>query len=673
MITKTGKTKLMRMTIFARPLGRSVSRLAAASALAVAFAAPGFAQVASPPRAVSDPAALESPANPDAAPVPVEDLSYSRTLGATAWSHDGSEIFLVTNLTGRNNIWKIPATGGWPVQLTRSEERQAGLVPSHDGRLLYYTQDVGGDEQFDIFAVPTNGGAVRNLTNTPELREVSLLIAPDGATGAISTKLRSEGQVNLALIDLATGATTPLVTEPDPIYRWAPVAWIEGGKALIASRENANSTLAEVWRVDVASGAKTLLLGKAATLYEARDATPDGRLIAVSTNEGTGQLRAGIYDTRARAWRWLAPTPWEESAGAFSPDGKTMTVTRNQDGRTSAALIDVATLAETPIPLPPGVNSFAGGGAPFSPDGGRILVVHSGADTPSDLQVVDLASGKADTVTAMGLASLKADNLPKSRIVTYTSFDGTLVSAIVTMPFNLKRDGSNPAVLLPHGGPTGQSIDGFNRTATALASRGYIVMQPNVRGSTGYGQPFQNANYQDLGGGDLKDVIAGKQFLVDTGYVDPAKVGITGGSYGGYMTLIALAKTPEEFAAGAQLFGIINWFSMYETSDALLKQYLISLLGDPVKDRAVYQSNSPITYIRDIKAPLLSLQGDRDIRVPRGQAEEVAAILAETGTPNETVFYPDEGHGFAKRENQIDSVRRVIEWFDRHLKGAAAQ
>lgn len=646
------------------------TRLAGASALALIVAPPAFAQVASPARAVSNPDALESPANPDAMPVPVEDLSYSRTLGSNAWSHDGSEIFLVTNLTGRNNIWKIPSTGGWPVQLTRSEERHGGLVPSPDGRLLFYTQDVGGDEQFDIYAVPTNGGAVRNLTNTPELRENSLLIAPGGTTGAVTTKLRSDGQVNLALINLATGATTPLVTEADPVYRWAPVAWIEGGKALIASRSNANSTLAEVWRVEVPSGAKSMMLGKAATLYEASDATPDGRLIAVSTNEDTGQLRAGIYDTKAKAWRWLAPTPWEESTGSFSPDGTTMTVTRNEDGRTSAALVDVATLTEKPIPLPAGVNSFAGSGTPFSPDGSRILVVHSGADTPSDLQVVDLASGKADTVTAMGLASLKAENLPKSRIVTYKSFDGTLVSAIVTMPFNLKRDGTNPAVLLPHGGPTGQSVDGFNRTATALASRGYIVMQPNVRGSTGYGQPFQNANYQDLGGGDLRDVIAGKQFLVESGYVDPAKVGITGGSYGGFMTLIALAKTPEEFAAGAQLFGIINWFSMYETSDALLRQYLISLLGDPVRDRKVYESNSPITYIRNIKAPLLSLQGDRDIRVPRGQAEEVAAILGEIGTPNETVFYADEGHGFAKRENQIDSLTRVIEWFDRHLKVA---
>ncbi|WP_233281604.1 TolB family protein [Sphingomonas changnyeongensis] len=335
--------------------------------MALLAAAPGSAQVASPARPVTDPLALESPSNEDARPIPVEDLSYSRTLGSTAWSHDGREIFLVTNLTGRNNIWKIPATGGWPVQLTRSDERHGELVASPDGKLLYYTQDVGGDEQFDIYAVPVDGGLARNLTATPELRESALLIAPGGKTGVVSTKLRSEGQVNLALIDLATGKTSALVTEPEPAYRWQPVAWIEGGKALIASRTNPNQTFAEVWRVEVPSGVKTLLLGKAKTIFDASDATPDGRLIAVSSNEGTGQLRAGLYDTKAKAWRWLAPTPWVQRAGTFSPDGRTLTVTRNEDGRTIATLVDVATLAETPIALPAGVNSFAGAKSPSRP------------------------------------------------------------------------------------------------------------------------------------------------------------------------------------------------------------------------------------------------------------------------------------------------------------------
>ena len=157
------------------------------------------------------------------------------------------------------------------------------------------------------------------------------------------------------------------------------------------------------------------------------------------------------------------------------------------------------------------------------------------------------------------LASLTPANLPKSTVVTFKSFDGTLISGIVTLPFNLKRDGSNPGIVFPHGGPTSQTQDGFNRIATALASRGYVVIQPNVRGSTGYGKAFQDGNVKDLGGADLKDTVAAKQFLVDSGYVDAKRVGIFGGSYGGFMTLMAIGRAPDEFAAAVQWFGIINW------------------------------------------------------------------------------------------------------------------
>jgi dipeptidyl aminopeptidase/acylaminoacyl peptidase len=135
------------------------------------------------------------------------------------------------------------------------------------------------------------------------------------------------------------------------------------------------------------------------------------------------------------------------------------------------------------------------------------------------------------------------------------------------------------------------------------------------------------------------------------------------------MTLMALGRAPDAFSAGVQLFGIINWYTMYETSDPGLQQYLIALLGDPVKDKAVYDATSPMTYIRDIKAPLLSLQGENDIRVPRGQAQEVADVLKAKGTISETVFYPAEGHGFMKVENQTDALRRTVAWFDTYLKG----
>jgi dipeptidyl aminopeptidase/acylaminoacyl peptidase len=271
-------------------------------------------------------------------------------------------------------------------------------------------------------------------------------------------------------------------------------------------------------------------------------------------------------------------------------------------------------------------------------------------------------------LTFSAIASLNPEALPKSDIVHYKSFDGQMVSALLWMPFNLKRDGTNPAIVLPHGGPTGQTVDSFNSTAAALASRGFICIAPNVRGSTGYGLDFQKANFKDLGGGDLQDEVYATKFLVDTGYVDAKKIGITGGSYGGYMTLMAVGKTPDVWAAAVEMFGIVDWYTMLQHEDAFLQEYEKSLLGDPEKDRAVYENASPIKFLRSAEAPLLVLQGENDIRVPKEEAEQVVQIYKSIGKTVDAKFYPLEGHGFAKRENQVDSLKRTIDWFDKYLK-----
>lgn len=637
-----------------------------AAASTIIFVAPASAQIASPERPVSDPQTLESPANPDAREVPLEDLTASSSLSSAAWSADGKQLFVTTNLTGRFNIWRTDAQGSWPVRLTQSDEVQAGLATSRDGKYVYFEQDIGGDEYPDIYRVPVNGGEVENLTNTPDRREGSLLVGPQDGLVALSTKLKSQGQSNIAVMD-ASGAIRNLTQETDPQFGWSPAAWSADGKTLIANRSNVDRTVGEIWQIDVASGKATKWLGKADTVYRAADLSPNGDWLAVTTNDG-GQYKAGLYRGSDKSWKWLSPTPWEQSAGVFTRDGKTMMFSINADARNTLYAYDVASGSETVLPIPPGANSLIGSD-PLSPDGSTAMLYRSSADTPGNLYLYTIANGALRPATELAIASLQPETLPKSAIVTYKSFDDTLISAVVTMPANLQRDGSNPAIVIPHGGPTGQSTDNYNQYATAFASRGYIVIRPNFRGSTGYGQEFQTANFKDLGGGDLKDTVAAKQFLVDSGYVDPNKVGIFGGSYGGFMTLMAIGRTPDEFAAGVQFFGIINWRTMYRDQDELLKAYQRSLLGTPQSDPDVYDASSPLTYIRNTKAPLLTIQGENDIRVPRGQAQEINDILKAQGNIVETVFYPAEGHGFRKRENQIDSLKRTVEWFDTYLKG----
>jgi dipeptidyl aminopeptidase/acylaminoacyl peptidase len=217
------------------------------------------------------------------------------------------------------------------------------------------------------------------------------------------------------------------------------------------------------------------------------------------------------------------------------------------------------------------------------------------------------------------------------------------------------------AIVLP-------AIDDFNRTAAVLSTRGYVCIAPNVRGSTGYGMAFQKANVADLGGGDLQDEVFAAKFLVTTGYVDARKIGIVGGSYGGYMTLMALAKTPSVWAAGVDSYGIVNWLTTLQYEDASLREYDKALLGDPIRDKKRYEAQSPITFMRQIKAPLLVLHGNNDIRVPKEESEQVVALIqAQHGTV-ESHYYSNEGHGFSKRENQIDALERTVGWLDRYLR-----
>jgi len=202
-----------------------------------------------------------------------------------------------------------------------------------------------------------------------------------------------------------------------------------------------------------------------------------------------------------------------------------------------------------------------------------------------------------------------------------------------------------------------------------LASQGYVVLDIDYRGSAGYGRDWRTGIYRHMGGKDLDDEVDAARWLVANEGIDAKRIGMYGGSYGGFMTLMAIGRTPDVWAAAVSQYGIINWYEMLKHEDAALQAYQRGLIGDPVKDKAVYDASSPMTYIKSAKAPLLVLQGENDIRVPAGQAREVVATLKSVGATVDAVYYPAEGHGFVKRENQIDALQRTVDWFDKHLKG----
>jgi dipeptidyl aminopeptidase/acylaminoacyl peptidase len=227
-----------------------------------------------------------------------------------------------------------------------------------------------------------------------------------------------------------------------------------------------------------------------------------------------------------------------------------------------------------------------------------------------------------------------------------------------------------PAIINIHGGPTAQHHREWNVATQVFVNAGFVVLEPNPRGSTGYGKTWREANRHDWGGKDLEDIARGAAWLGDQKLADPARIGVYGGSYGGYLTLMSLALRPDRFAAGVSVVGVVSWKTMAETTRGDLRDYLVREFGDPAKEAELYRERSPLTHASKIRAPLLILQGENDPRVPRSEAEQVVKALRDGGKTHDYHVYPGEGHGFRVTENRIDSLRRALDWFDRHLRQA---
>jgi len=622
-------------------------------------------------RQPTDPKSITSPVSAGAKPVPIEDLFYSRRITDQGWSPDGKEIVITTNFTGRFNLWKVSSSGGWPVQLLQSEDRQFNPLWSRDGKWIVYQQDVGGHEVYDMYAVPSGGGQPINLTNTPHVSEDNPRFSYDGTMLAYTVKPEDSSIINIAVMDWATRKQRIITDEKSSDRYWQIIDFTRDGKTIYAIRGNVPFTDASVWRIDVASArAEELTPHQGDVLIQASSISPDGNLLLLTSGEKGGYNNVALLDLKTKKQTWITDTQWEAGSGNFSPDGRQFTYALNHDGQTDMYLQTVGQTTAQRLDFPPGQTFAAASPTAFSPDGTRLLVSHEDSQRVIDLWIYDLKTRSARQLTQSAIASLSSSSVPPVQLVYYKSFDGQIISAYLWMPFNLKRDGSNPAIVLPHGGPTGQVRNTFDARAAALASRGYICIAPNVRGSSGYGLAFQKANIKDLGGGDLQDEVYATKFLLATGYVDSKKIGIAGGSYGGYMTLMAIGKVPDIWAAAVDQYGVINWKTMATNADPFLQQYVKALLGDPEKDQEIYENTSPLKYIRNEKVPLLVLQGENDIRVPKEESEQVVSILKQEGRTVEAHYYPQEGHGFAKRENQIDALKRLVDWFDKYMKAA---
>ena len=441
-------------------------------------------------------------------------------------------------------------------------------------------------------------------------------------------------------------------------------------KRYIALAKTITTTNGDVYLYDTQTKTNKLLTQHTGEVNNSpQEFTPDGKKLLIATNEEDEFSFVKAYDLATGQATVLDKANWDIAGDSPSYRGRYRVLSVNNDARTELKIIDTKTGQAIKMPPLPGGDVT---GVTITDSENRMTFFVNSSNSPATLYSYDFKSGKATPLVRGLNPDIDPADLIAGEVIRYKSFDGLEIPALLYKPKAAKAGDKLPAILSIHGGPGGQTRLTYSPLVQYLVNSGYVVLAVNNRGSSGYGKTFFAADDRKHGDADLKDCVESKKFLTGTGYVDPAKIGIMGGSYGGYMTLAGLAFTPDEFAVGVDIFGVANWLrtlnSMPEwwgpQRDAMFKE-----IGHPKTDSVALYNKSPLFHTERIKKPLLVIQGANDPRVLKIESDEIVANVKKNGVPVEYVTFPDEGHGFVKKENEITAYKAIRGFLDKYLRG----
>jgi len=594
----------------------------------------------------------------------IGQMMDNESVAGGSFSPDKSKLLVSSNRSGIYNMYTIPTAGGEMMPVSQSDSSSVFSISyfPKDERMLF-RMDNNGDEIYHIFVRDTDGSH-KDLTPEEGARSLFYQWSEDKSAFFYGSNKRDKRFMDLYKMDLES-LTSELVYQNDDGY---DVGVVSPDEKYVALSKSINTNDSDLFLHNLESK-ELIKINKNQSGNSSQDFSPDGSAFYYTTDDGSEFSYLMKYTLADASYKKTLERDWDILGSYFTDNGTYQVTYINEDAKNTIEVMEVATGENIDLPT---IENMEITNVSFSDDESMMRFYAGGSHTPSNLFVYNLETKEQKKLTDVLNPEIQGQDLVKAEVIRYKSFDGVEIPAIYYTPHQATEENPVPALVWVHGGPGGQSRQNFSSFIQYLVNHGYAVLAVNNRGSSGYGKTFYQMDDLNHGDKDLKDCVEGKNWLAQQPEIDGEKIGIIGGSYGGYMTMAALTYTPEEFDVGVNLFGVTNWMRTLKSippwwesfKDALYKE-----LGDPYSaDSVRLKEISPLFHTDKVTKPLIVLQGSQDPRVLQAESDEIVAGVRKNGVPVEYVLFEDEGHGFVKKENQITAYSKILEFLDEYLK-----
>jgi dipeptidyl aminopeptidase/acylaminoacyl peptidase len=507
------------------------------------------------------------------------------------------------------------------------------------------------------------------LTQKPDVRHElgGNPFSPDGRQIVYSANEREVQDMDLFVRNLETAEARVLLGGDANYFagEWSP-----DGRHVLVMRWNSNMDQ-DLFLVKVESGESRLLTPhEGETKFYPGPWHPEGHGFYLVSDQEREFLGLAFYELEAEMLRWVETPAWDVQEVEISADGHYLAWLVNEDGYSRLYIRNLETENVSELPaLPDGVLSQLR----FSPTDSLLAFYLTRPERPATVYLLDVETGQHWELTQSFLGGIPAEEMIRPRLIRYPTHDGRKIPAFLYKPQGLESSEAAPLVLSIHGGPESQEQPGYNHNGLYqyLLSRGIGILAPNIRGSTGYGKSYQSLIHRDWGGAELKDLEFAARYARELDWVDGRRLGVFGGSFGGFATLSCVTRLPEYWAAAVDIVGPSNLVTLTKAVPPFWRRFMKKWVGDPDEDYELLVERSPITYVDNVRAPLLVIQGANDPRVVKKESDQMVERLEQLGREVSYIVFEDEGHDFSKTSNALQALRAAAEWFERHLLDGA--